>query len=125
MERETIIKRLADFGYTYTDKNEFTLSFTMEKVTNHILITTNQESIPEKLLKVAVDMVCGEFLLLLKQFGQLGDEDFEMIAHNIKLGDMSVQFANEATPEQQFETAVRYLINGHSADLLAFRRLVW
>ena len=125
MDKETIIKRLADFGYTYTVDDEFALGFTMEKVENHILISTNQSSIPEGLKNVAVDMVCGEFLLVQKQFGKLEGMDFELLAHNIKLGDMSVQFSNEATPEQQFETAARYLINGHSEDLLAFRKLVW
>lgn len=125
MDKEIIIKRLTGLGYTYVEADEFTLDFTIEKVTNHIMISTNQSSIPEGLLNVAVDMVCGEFLLIQKQFNRLDNMDFEMIAHNIKLGDMSVQFSNEATPEQQFETAARYLISGHSEDLLAFRKLVW
>lgn len=125
MDKETIIKRLEGFGYTYTEEDEFSLGFTMEKVENHILLSTNQSSIPEGLLNVAVDMVCGEFLLIQKQFNRIDSMDFEMIAHNIKLGDMSVQFSNELSPEQQFETAARYLISAHNADLLAFRKLVW
>lgn len=125
MEKETILKRLEGFGYTYTEADEFPLGFMIEKVTNYITNVTNQPFIPEGLTNVAVDMVCGEFLRLQKGFGKIEGMEFETIAHNIKLGDTTIQFANEATPEQQFDAAVTYLISGHTEDFLRYRKLVW
>lgn len=126
MDRERIIKRLQSFGYEYDEQNDaFSLDFAMEKVKNHILNNINCSEIPEKLNEIAIDMACAEFLRIQKGFGKLDNIDFELIAHNIKLGDANVQFSNEATPEQQFDAAIGYLLNGHEDDFAAHRKMVW
>ena len=72
MDIELIIKRLKDLGYEYNETTDDWVikSFLIPKITNHIKNETNQSSIPEELLYVAIDMVCGEFLFAKKNSGQ-------------------------------------------------------
>lgn len=126
MEKGTIINRLNDFGYAYDmSKDDFSIEFAIEKVTQHILNATNCVEIPDGLNNIAVDMVCAEFLKLKKGFGQLTDIEFEQVASSIKLGDANVQFSNESTPEQKFDASISYLLNGHESDFARYRKLVW
>ena len=126
MDITTISNRLADFGYMYNEeKDGFAVTFAVDKITNHILHETNCSEIDASLIQIAVDMVCAEFLKLKKGFGQLTDMEFELVAQTIRLGDANVQFTNEATPEQKFETALNYLLSGHEADFAACRKMVW
>lgn len=126
MEKEKIIERLKSFGYEYKDDTDaFSLDFAIEKVTNHVLNKTNCSEIPERLINIAIDMVCAEFLKLKKGFGQLTDIEFEQVAQSIKLGDTNVQFPNEATAEQKFDAAINYLLSGHEDDFIRHRKMVW
>lgn len=126
MDITIISNRLADFGYKYVeDKDSFSVTFAIDKVTNHILHETNCSELPKSLTQIAVDMVCAEFLKLKKGFGQLTDTEFELVAQTIKLGDANVQFSSEATPEQKFDAAITYLLSGHETDFAACRKMVW
>lgn len=126
MEKAKIIERLRSFGYEYDESSDsFSLEFAIERVTNHILNEINCEEIPDRLIPIAIDMVCGEFLKVQKAFGKLNNITFEQIANNIRLGDANVQFATESTPEQKFDAAVDNLLSGYESDFACFRKLVW
>jgi hypothetical protein len=125
MTTEEIRKRLAMLGYTYNAKDEAMIEFCTGKVEEHIKAVTACAPIPGGLTHTAIDMVCGEFLRLKKSVGQLTEFTFEQVASNVKLGDTSVTFAADASPEAQFDAIVNYLISGHESDLYAYRKLVW
>lgn len=125
MTTEEIRKRLAMLGYTYNAADEAMIEFCTGKVEEHIKAVTACASIPDDLTHTAIDMVCGEFLRLKKSVGQLTGYTFEQVASNVKLGDTSVSFAADASPEAQFDACVNYLISGHESDLYAYRKLVW
>lgn len=126
MELENIIKRLDGFGYQYEEKTDaYMLEFAVEKATNHVLNNINASEMPEGLIHIAIDMVCAEFLMIKKGFGQLSDFTFEYIAQNVKLGDTNVQFASEATPEQKFDACINHLLTGHDDDFARYRKMVW
>ena len=127
MEERTVIDRLASLGYTVTDADAFGLAFARQKAEAHILSQTNLRTIPAGLRWVYVDMVCGEFLRVKQQTGQLSLSglDFSGIVQSIQEGDSSVQFAEEASDEEKFKALTEWMINGEGADLLCYRRLRW
>jgi len=126
MDKEKVILRLKDFGYEYDDaKDSASLDFAISKTSWSILNATNCADIPEGLTFVAMDMVCAEFLKIKKSFGQLTEIVFENVAKSISMGDTSITFAEEASPEQKFDVVVDYLLTGHEDEFLAYRKLVW
>ena len=126
MELEKIIERLKQFGYSYVeDEDELFLAFEITKVTWYINSRTNLSDIPEGLIPIGIDMVCGNFFKMKKDFGQLTEIEFELITKSIQMGDTNITFADDVTPEQKFDTAINYLLNGHEEDFLRYRKLVW
>ena len=125
MDKETIINRLKSLGYEYDYADDYSIEFTIEKATQQILNIINCSEIPEGLIKIAVDMVCAEFLKLKKGFGLLDNAKFEQIAHSIALGDTNIQFADGSTPEQKFDASIEHLLSGHQEDFIRYRKLVW
>lgn len=125
MDKNEVIKRLLDFGYTYSEKDADSLEYAVSKTKWHILNKTNLEDIPEGLKYVAMDMACAELLKLKKSFGQLEEIAFERIAKSIVMGDTNVTFADDASPEKQFDLAIHYLLTGHEDDFIRYRKMVW
>lgn len=126
MDKEKVSLRLKDFGYEYDETNDsVSLDFAISKTTWSILNATNCAEIPEGLTFVAMDMACAEFLKIKKSFGQLTTIVFENVAKSINMGDTSITFSEEASPEQKFDIVVDYLLTGHEDEFLAYRKLVW
>ncbi|WP_400194616.1 hypothetical protein [Lysinibacillus telephonicus] len=129
---EDVKKRLSSLGITVSSEpsssDNFILSFTIDKVTNHIKNQTNLSSIPNGLKEIAIDMVVGEFLLTKKSMGQLdiATLNFDLMAKQVQDGDTNVTFAvNEnTTPEAQFNTFLNYLRH-NDTDFARYRVLVW
>lgn len=125
--KESITERLKSFGYEVTEDDDWMLTFCMEKVTKTIMNYCNVSTIPENLNPTAIDMVCGEFLLIKKQTGQLqlGDLDLDGAVTSIKQGDTSVTFAtSNNSDESKFDALISYLLKGKD-DLLCYRRMYW
>lgn len=121
-----LIARLSDLGYKYDPtKDEGLLTFTTDAVENKIKNRINDTTIPAELLEVEIDMICGEFLKLKKSTGQLPEYEFQQIVASIKEGDTTVTFQNGVSPEQQFDALVNSMSNGHEADIIRHRKLVW
>lgn len=123
--KEMLINRLKSLGYTYVTEDEWLLEFCTEKIENRIKREINDASIPKQLLEIEVDMICGEFLKAKKGTGQLTTYDFKQITQTVKAGDTQVTFFEGSSPEQQFDSLISTMINGHTADFIRFRKLVW
>lgn len=108
--------------------DEVIISFSIDKVTNHIKNQTNLDQIPEGLFQIAVDMVIGEFLFSKKSMGLLKIEtlDFGLIEKQVQAGDTNVTFAVDAslTPEAQFNAFVKHLRH-EDTSFSKFRVLTW
>ena len=124
--KESITERLKSFGYEVTEDDDWMLTFCMEKVTKTIMNYCNVSTIPEDLNPTAIDMVCGEFLRIKRQTGQLqiGGLDFSGIVTSIKQGDTSVSFSSGMSDEEKVDTLIAYLVDGKD-DLLCYRRMYW
>lgn len=123
---EMVTKRLASLGYTVTDDNSWMITFCIGKVENHIKNSCNTTSVPEGLMEVAVDMICGEFLTAMKQTGQLDDAfSLEMAVSSVQAGDTNVSFDTSTSPESRFNALLNYLLNRGAGDLICYRKVKW
>lgn len=122
-----VLKRLVSFGYALKDDDAWVISFCIQKVENHIKNSCNILSVPSGLFNVAVDMVCGEFLLALKQTGklELNDLDLSGVIAQLKEGDTTVQFANGSSEEEKLTGFVNYLLTRGEDDFVCYRKLKW
>ena len=124
---EAVLKRLESFGYTVEEKDAWVICFVMQKVENHINNACNTTSIPDGLFHVAVDKVCGEFLFVKKQTGQLEIENLDLTSaiKQISAGDTSVSFADDVSDEEKFNQLLNYLITKGEGDFVCYRRIKW
>ena len=124
MMRDDVIERLKSLGYTVTDADGFGLVFVIDKVTNTIKNECNVSEIPEGLYHIAVDMVCGEFLLVKKKSGQLADFDAENAIKQIRAGDTSITYA-VADSMNAIDVLIEWLLNKNRLQFATFRRFKW
>jgi hypothetical protein len=87
-------------------------------------------AIPDGLNQIAIDMVCGEFLLAKKGSGQLGGFKVDLNSAALKQtssGDTSVTFAVESlkSNEQRLDFLISWLMNVDRAQFATCRRLKW
>lgn len=122
-----VLQRLTFFGYILKESDDWVLCFTMQNVENHIRNSCNTPSVPSGLFNVAVDMVCGEFLLCKKQTGQLEIEglDLDGAIASISEGDVSVSFASDSTDEEKFNRLTTFLMTRGEGDFVCYRKLKW
>lgn len=126
---KSVIKRLESFGYVLKPNDEYTLGFVLEKTKLDILNFCNIKEMPLELEYVAVDMVCGEFLLEKKSTGALSLNDIDLNTATIKSiseGDTSVSYATEGiqSSAQKLDGLIQSLLDSKKY-LYKFRRLAW
>jgi hypothetical protein len=129
---EAVIARLASFGYTeITTNDQAMLDFEIEKVTWTVKNDCNVSEIPEGLVNIAVDMVCGHFLQAKKttspsDLADLIDFDSAVIKE-ITAGDTKTVWENSGTQsnEQRYDAFCDYLINYGCDEFSCYRRLRW
>lgn len=127
---ERVKKRLESFGYILKDEDKAILSFSIEKVTNTIKNDCNVSSVPDGLVKIAVDMAAGEFLTAKKTFSPDGIEglDLDYAVKQIQEGDTNIVFATgeaSLTPEQRLSSLLNYLLTHGRDEFSCYRRLRW
>jgi hypothetical protein len=130
IQKDDVIKRLASFGYTYNAAEFWVLDFVIDKVTNIIKNNCNISDIPAELYEIAVDMVCGEFLLGKKNGGQLDGFDVDLnstLLKSVQSGDTSVEFGagNTKTAEERVDLLINWLLNANRGQFATFRKLKW
>lgn len=127
---ERVKKRLESFGYILKDEDKAILSFSIEKVTNTIKNDCNVSSVPDGLVKIAVDMAVGEFLTAKKTFSPDGIEglDLDYAVKQIQEGDTNIVFATgeaSLTPEQRLSNLLNYLLTHGRDEFSCYRKLRW
>ena len=124
---ETVVDRLVSLGYTPTDEDALTIAFSMQKTVNHVLNQINHATIPEGLVEIVVDMICGEFLNAKFLSGQLDltSLDLDGMIQSVSQGDTSVSFSAEGSDESKLKGLLSWLIHGKEGDLICYRKMQW
>lgn len=131
MELELITKRLKDLGYEYDESKdkEILESFVIPKIENHLKNETNQDKVLDELKYIAIDMVCGEFLLAKKNSGQFGIDESKASSNLKRLteGDVTYEYAvtDGESADTKLDALLNYLLHGHDDELITFRKLRW
>lgn len=124
---EKVVERLVSFGYEPTDADAWMIAFTMQKAQNHVLNEINHQKIPDGLIEVFVDMVCGEFLMVKHQTGTLNLDslDLDGMIQSVTEGDTTVSFSKEGSDEAKLNGLLNWLVQGKGCDLLCYRKMRW
>ena len=128
---KNVKKRLQSLNYNVQDGDEWLIMFCIERVENRIKNNCNVNEIPDGLREIAVNMVCGEFLLNMKNSGKLDGFEVDVAETAIKRiqeGDTNIEFAfgsGEMTPEQRLNALIDYLIKNGTVEFSRYRRLRW
>lgn len=124
---ESVINRLISFGYPPKDVDLWELSFIMLDVENRINNSCNTTSLPDGLQTVAVDMICGQFLMNRKNSGrlELSNLDLGGAIASITEGDVSISFDANSTDEQRFNQLINHLMTKGEGEFVCYRKLSW
>lgn len=124
---ESVINRLISFGCPPKDVDLWELSFIMLDVENRINNSCNTTSLPEGLQTVAVDMICGQFLMNRKNSGrlELSTLDLSGAITSITEGDVSISFDANSTDEQRFNQLINHLMTKGEGEFVCYRKLSW
>lgn len=128
---DMVDERLQSLGYTIQDSDVWMVGFAVQKVVNTIQNECNLNTVPDGLIQIAVDMVCGEFLFAKKGSGQLQgfSMDLETVAiKQVQEGDTNIVFSlgdGSLTPEQRLDAVIRLLMTYGKNQFIRYRRLVW
>lgn len=106
------------------------IPYMINSVTERVKNETNQDTIPDGLHYVAVELVVGEYLTFKKNAGQLDIDglDLEAAVKQIQEGDTNTVFAigdGSLTPEQRLEALLSRLTRDRTREFIRYRRLVW
>jgi len=121
---DLVISRLASLTYVAKQDDAFSLAFLMQKVENTIRNECNTASIPDGLIYIAADMVCGEFLMNKKQTNSLESFDIESAVKSVKIGDINVSFDDDGA-ELKLDKLFSYLMNYGKSEILCYRQIKW
>lgn len=123
--KDSVLQRLASFGCTAPD--EWAVQFCIDKVANHIKNQINHTEIPEQLIEVLVNRVCGEYLQAAFAAGKLDLENLDLTnaVQSVSEGDTSVTFASDSSDSARLTTLINRLLSTGEDDLLCFRKLRW
>ena len=124
---ELVLKRLDSFGYAATEEDAFRVAFSVQKVENSIKNDCNISDIPESLVNVAVNMVCGEFLNVQYRTGRLtlDNLDLDGAIASVSAGDTSVSFDNNTSDESKFITLLEIMQNNGRGEFVCYRKIRW
>lgn len=129
VDRNQIINRLKQLGYTATEADNEQIDFELTKILNYVVNNfTRTTTIPEILDPRIIDRVCSEFLFYKKNAGSLEGFNYDNVIKSIKEGDTTIQYAvgqGEDTPENRFDALVKALERGFDKWCAPHRRLVW
>ena len=124
---ESVLKRLDSFGCTPTENEAFVIGFSVQKVEQTIKNDCNVTEVPEGLINIAVDMVCGEILSNKHRTGQLelSSLDFDTVLSSVNVGGASVSFDNDYSDESKLNTLVHLLQNSGRGEFACYRKIKW
>ena len=122
---EPVLKRLDSFGYEPTENDAFVIGFSVQKVENSIKNDCNVSEIPEGLMNIAVDMVCGEVLSTKYRTGQLelSSLDLDGAISSVTVGGATVSFDKGTSDVGKFDTLVSLLVNSGRGEFTCYRKI--
>ncbi len=124
---KTVVERLVSFGYIPTEEDTWMIAYSIKGTVNHVLNEINHATVPEGLLEVVVDMICGEVLNAKYSSGRLEMDslDLDGMIQSVTEGDTTVSFRAEGSDETKFKGFVNWLIGGKGSDFLCYRKMRW
>ena len=124
---EMVMGRLVSFGYDPTDEDAWMIAYNIKGTVNHVLNEINHTKIPEGLIEMVTDMICGEVLNAKFLTGQLELDslDLDGMIQSVKEGDTQVNFNTDGSNEVKLKNLLSWLIQGKGCDLLCYRRMRW
>ena len=124
---EPVLKRLDSFGCIPTTYDAFVIGFSIEKMEQTIKNECNLDELPEGLIPIAVDMVCGEILSTKYRTGQLeiSSMDLDGALSSVDVGGASVSFDNSSSDESKLNTLILALRNVGRGEFACYRRIRW
>lgn len=122
---EKVKQRLASLGYECVESDDFALDFVIKKEEQHIKHFCNISTVPDCLEWVMIDMVCGDFLLTKNSTGQLTSMQIAAVVKKLTEGDTTVEYNATTDREATFNAYLDKMVNGHTSDLIAHRKLRW
>lgn len=124
---ELVVGRLVSFGYDPTEEDAWMIAFTIQKSVNHVLNEINHSVVPNGLIEMVVDMVCGEMLNAKFLSGQLDLTalDLDGMIQSVSEGDTTVSFSTDGSDEAKLKGLLSWLIQGKGSDLLCYRKMRW
>lgn len=128
VNRENIITRLEQLGYTATEADHPRIDFELQLVTNYTLNYCNIDTIPMMVEPKLIDRVCSYFLYYKKNSGSLDGFNYDAVIKSIKEGDTTITYAvgqGEDTPENRFDAFVKQLERGYDKWITPYRRIRW
>jgi acylphosphatase len=122
-----VIERLVSFGYTPADADSWLIAYSIKGTVNHVLNEINHQTVPDGLMEVVVDMICGEVLNAKFLSGQLDMNSLDLngMIQSVKEGDTQVNFSAEGSDEAKLKNLLSWLIQGKGCDLLCYRKMRW
>lgn len=124
---ESVLKRLDSFGYTLSEADVYAIAFCVQKVEDSVKNDCNVSEIPEGLMNIAVDMVCGEMLGTLYRTGKLSLDalDLDGAIASVSAGDTSVSFDSAMSDDGKFTTLVQSLQGAGRGEFACYRKIKW
>ena len=122
---EKIKQRLTSLGYECVESDDFALDFVIKKTEQYIKHFCNITTLPDCLEWVMIDMVCGDFLLTKNSTGQLTSVQIASVVKRLTEGDTTVEYNATTDREATFNAFLDKMVNGHTSDLIAHRKLRW
>lgn len=124
---ENVVERLVSFGYIPTEDDAWMIAYTTKGTVNHVLNEINHSTVPEGLMEIVVDMICGEVLNAKYLSGQLDLTTLDLggMIQSVKEGDTQVNFSTEGSDEAKLKGLLSWLIQGKGSDLTCYRRMRW
>lgn len=122
---EKVKQRLTSLGYECVESDDFALEFVIKKAEQHIKHFCNISTVPDCLEWVMIDMVCGDFLLTKNSTGQLTSVQIAAVVKKLTEGDTTVEYNATTDREATFNAYLDKMVNGHTSDLIAHRKLRW
>lgn len=124
---EPVLKRLDSFGCTPTTYDAFVIAFSIEKMEQTIKNECNLDELPEGLIPIAIDMICGEIISTKHRTGQLeiSSLDLDGALASVDVGGASVSFDNSSSDESKLNTLILALRNVERGEFACYRRIRW
>jgi hypothetical protein len=124
---KAVVERLVSFGYNPTEEDAWMIAYTTKGTVNHVLNEINHQTVPDGLIEVVVDMICGEVLNAKFLSGQLelNNLNLDGMIQSVTEGDTTVSFSAEGSDESKLKGLLSWLIQGKGCDLLCYRRMRW